>query len=61
MSADGHATMFIAPGADGSWGTFAVGADGAHGAPWVTTAALSLADAGASELRLLVPRGVLRG
>lgn len=36
----GSSRTFIAPGADSTWGMFAVGVDGARGALWTTTAAM---------------------
>ncbi|MDB4911521.1 MAG: hypothetical protein JWO39_2344 [Gemmatimonadetes bacterium] len=54
--ANGRTTTFVKPGADGSWGIFALGLDAARHSLWATTAALpmaarySAADSGRSAL-----------
>jgi hypothetical protein len=41
--ANGRTTAFVKPGADGTWGIFALGVDSARHALWATTAALPMA------------------
>jgi outer membrane protein assembly factor BamB len=41
--ANGRTTTLVEPGADGTWGMFALGVDSARGSLWATTAALPIA------------------
>jgi hypothetical protein len=66
--ANGHAATFVEPGADSTWGMFALGVDRSRGALWATTAAFSAtaryspADSGRSALMKYDLRtGALRG
>jgi outer membrane protein assembly factor BamB len=66
--ANGRTTAFVKPGADSSWGIFALGIDAARHALWATTAALPMAaryspaDSGGSALLQYDLRtGALRG
>jgi hypothetical protein len=66
--AHGRTTTFVRPGADSTWGMFALGVDRAHGVLWATTAAFSAtagyspADSGrAALMRYDLRTGALRG